>query len=288
MTNVKKIYIILLAAVLFINGCDSKKFEQSEDGYKYMFVNKTDGAKPTDGSVAIYNLEYRTENDSLIFDSNKVGEPIAIPCTMEQWNKMGPLYKALLTAGEGDSIILKIPTKTLFKESFGMEAPPELQSSEEITLYIGVVDVTTQSEFEQIQIKKAEGQVEKDVEIIEKYLEDNGIKAQATVSGLRYLIVKEGTGKQAKAGDKVSVHYTGTLLDGTKFDSSLDRGEPFKFDLGRGMVIPGWDEGIALLKEGGKADLYIPSSLAYGNRGAGAAIKPNSILKFEVELIEIE
>lgn len=288
MTNVKKIFIILLGAVLFINGCDTKKFEQSEDGYKYMFVNKTEGVKPEDGSVAIYNLEYKTENDSLIFDSKKLGEPIAIPCTVDQWKNMGPLYKALLTAGKGDSIILKIPTKTLFKESFGMETPAELQDSKEITLYIGVTDVLSQNEFEQIQQKKAEKQVAVDVEIIEKYLADNGIEAQTTPSGLHYSIVKEGVGNQAKAGDKVSVHYTGTLLDGTKFDSSLDRGQPFSFDLGRGMVIPGWDEGIALLKEGGKANLYIPSSLAYGTRGAGAIIKPNSILKFEVELLKIE
>jgi len=288
MTNVKNVFVILLGAVLFINGCNSKKFEQSEDGYKYMFINQTDGIKPKDESVAIYNLKYKTENDSLIFDSDQLGDPIAIPCTIEQWKKMGPLYKALLTAGKGDSIILKIPTNILFKESFGMETPPQLLSSKEITLYIGVSDVLSQSEFAQLQAKKADEQITTDIEKIEKYLADNGIEAQTTPSGLHYLIVKEGTGKQAKAGDKVSVHYTGTLLDGTKFDSSVDRGEPFKFDLGRGMVIAGWDEGIALLKEGGKADLYIPSSLAYGTRGAGAAIKPNSILKFEVELLKIE
>lgn len=288
MAIVKKIYGILLIAALIAGGCDSKKFEQSEDGYQYMFINKTDGVKPEDGSVAVYNLEYKTEKDSLIFDSKKLGEPIAIPCNAEQWSKMGPLYKALLTTSQGDSIILKIPTKNLFEESFGMKVPPELQDSKEITLYIGVEKIMPQSEYDQILAKKADDQVAKDVETIEKYLSDNGIESQSTPSGLHYVIIEEGTGKQAQAGKKVTVNYTGYLLDGTKFDSSLDRGEPFVFDLGKGMVIRGWDEGIALLKEGGKTDLYIPSGLAYGIRGAGATIPPNSILKFEVELVKVE
>jgi peptidylprolyl isomerase len=84
------------------------------------------------------------------------------------------------------------------------------------------------------------------------------------------------------------VHYTGRLLDGTKFDSSLDRNEPIEFKLGQGMVIKGWDEGIALLKVGGKALLIIPSNLAYGSRGAGGVIPPFSPLTFEVELVSVQ
>jgi peptidylprolyl isomerase len=109
-----------------------------------------------------------------------------------------------------------------------------------------------------------------------------------TASGLQYTIVEEGTGEAAEAGDMVQVHYTGTLEDGTKFDSSHDRGQPFEFVLGRGQVIPGWDEGIALLKEGGKARLVIPPELGYGERGAGGVIPPNATLIFDVELVSTE
>jgi len=112
--------------------------------------------------------------------------------------------------------------------------------------------------------------------------------ATTTESGLAYFMIKEGKGVQASAGKTVSVHYTGKLADGTKFDSSYDRNAPIEFPLGQGKVIPGWDEGIALLKEGGKATFIIPPHLAYGERGAGGVIPPNATLIFEVELIEIK
>ncbi|MDX1522470.1 MAG: FKBP-type peptidyl-prolyl cis-trans isomerase [Anaerolineae bacterium] len=101
-------------------------------------------------------------------------------------------------------------------------------------------------------------------------------------------MIEEGTGASPEPGSIVEVHYTGTLEDGTKFDSSIDRGQPIQFPLGVGQVIPGWDEGIALLKEGGKAKLIIPPDLAYGAAGAGGGIiPPNATLFFDVELISV-
>ena len=106
-----------------------------------------------------------------------------------------------------------------------------------------------------------------------------------TSSGLRYTDLKVGEGDEAKAGHVVEVHYTGWLQDGTKFDSSLDRKQPFKFQLGAGQVIQGWDQGVAGMKVGGKRRLTIPPGLAYGPRGAGGVIPPNATLVFEVELL---
>ncbi|HKB37627.1 MAG TPA: FKBP-type peptidyl-prolyl cis-trans isomerase [Gemmataceae bacterium] len=113
-------------------------------------------------------------------------------------------------------------------------------------------------------------------------------KVITTDSGLKYSDLKVGTGDTAKKGDTVEVHYTGWLKNGKKFDSSLDRGKPFSFQLGAGRVIKGWDEGVAGMKVGGKRKLIIPSKLAYGEAGAGEVIPPNAELTFEVELLKIK
>ncbi|HEU0296272.1 MAG TPA: FKBP-type peptidyl-prolyl cis-trans isomerase [Anaerolineales bacterium] len=109
-----------------------------------------------------------------------------------------------------------------------------------------------------------------------------------TASGLEYIEVEAGTGAQAEAGKTVSVHYTGKFQDGKVFDSSVSRGEPITFQLGKGKVIKGWDEGIALMKVGGKAQLIIPPQLGYGERGAGGVIPPNATLVFDVELVDVK
>lgn len=110
---------------------------------------------------------------------------------------------------------------------------------------------------------------------------------QVTASGLKYTITQHGRGIQPKVGDRVAVHYTGRLIDSTKFDSSYDRGKPFEFNLGEGRVIKGWDEGIALLRQGDKATFVIPSHIGYGERAMGS-IPPNSTLVFDVELVEVK
>ena len=108
-----------------------------------------------------------------------------------------------------------------------------------------------------------------------------------TESGLKYKEIQEGTGATPQKGQTVVVHYTGTLEDGTKFDSSRDRKQPFSFKLGAGQVIKGWDEGLSTMKVGGRRQLIIPPELGYGARGAGGVIPPNATLNFDVELLRI-
>jgi FKBP-type peptidyl-prolyl cis-trans isomerase len=133
---------------------------------------------------------------------------------------------------------------------------------------------------------KAEG--DKNQKAAEDFLAKNKAKegVKTTASGLQYEVLKEGTGATPKPTDKVTVHYTGTLLDGTKFDSSMDRGEPVTF--GVNQVIAGWTEALQLMKVGGKYKLYVPPALGYGPQGAGnGEIGPNSLLVFEVELLGV-
>jgi FKBP-type peptidyl-prolyl cis-trans isomerase FkpA len=113
------------------------------------------------------------------------------------------------------------------------------------------------------------------------------VNVTKTISGLQYEELAPGQGTAAKAGDKVQVHYTGWLADGKKFDSSHDRKQPFVFVLGKGMVIKGWDEGIAGMQPGGKRKLVIPGELAYGSRGFPPIIPANAVLTFDVELLKV-
>ena len=123
----------------------------------------------------------------------------------------------------------------------------------------------------------------------EKKMNSNEAAGQVvtTESGLQYLDLVVGTGRQAKRGDTATVHYIGWLADGKKFDSSVDRKEPFSFRVGAGQVIKGWDEGVGTMKVGGKRKLTIPPQLGYGARGAGNVIPPDAILTFDVELLEL-
>ena len=139
------------------------------------------------------------------------------------------------------------------------------------------------NDFNQMAQARIEAQMAKQVEELEKA----SAGFQQTASGLRYQIIQEGTGEQATAGKTVSVHYKGQLLDGTVFDSSYKRQQPIDFVLGQGQVIPGWDEGVSLLKVGDKARFVIPSDLAYGSRGAGGVIPPDAALLFDVELVAV-
>src|SRR5512141_2421803 len=112
-------------------------------------------------------------------------------------------------------------------------------------------------------------------------------KANMTANGVTWEVIKEGTGASPVPGDAVKVHYTGWLENGTKFDSSVDRNQPFDFIIGVGQVVPGWDEGVMTMRVGGKRKLVIPPQLGYGASGAGGAIPPNATLIFEVELLDV-
>jgi FKBP-type peptidyl-prolyl cis-trans isomerase FkpA len=231
-----------------------------------------------------FHLVVKTGNDSVLTDTYKDKEPIFIP--LEASPYPGSFQEGLLMLAKGDSADFLVDVDTMFKEGRGRR-PGFLAAGSKLKFNVKVLDVVSREEFTKRMQKKSEEAQAKESVDLKAYLEMNQITPKVTPSGLMYVIEKETKGRQAKAGDTVAVHYTGTFLNGTKFDSSVDKGRPFEFIIGKGMVIPGWDEGVALMKVGEKYRFFIPSNLGYGPGGEPrGGIPPFSTLVFEVELIK--
>ncbi|MCF6366956.1 MAG: FKBP-type peptidyl-prolyl cis-trans isomerase [Bacteroidales bacterium] len=182
-----------------------------------------------------------------------------------------------------DSIDINILSKAM-KDFFAEDT--SIMTKEEVSKTLTAFSMKMRAEQEAKQLEQNKIQFKAELEAGQKFLEENAAKEGiiTTESGLQYKVIKEGKGATPTVSDKVKVHYEGTLIDGTKFDSSYDRGEPAEF--GVTQVIKGWTEALQLMKEGSIYELYIPYQLAYGERGSGS-IKPFSTLIFKVELISI-
>ena len=261
-----------------------------ESGIYFMSEKKGRGKKPEKGEMVSLHMIVGLVNGTQIFSTYDRGEPIEIEYG-QKFDTEG-LEDGLGLMRKGGKAKLIVPSSM----GFGAEQRGQVIPPYSTLLYnVELVNIRSKAEYEKEQVAARAKRESEDVkrkteegDMIEAYLKDNNITAFPRESGLIYISKEDGTGTQAEDGKKVSVHYTGKLLDGTVFDSSIDKGEPFVFTLGQGQVIRGWDEGIALMKEGGKATFIIPSDLGYGSRGAGNQIPPFSPLLFEVELIDVE
>jgi len=215
----------------------------------------------------------RNSKDSIIANSYQAKQ--AIKYTLDKARFKGSLEDFLSQLHEGDSASFVVHSDSLFKYAGESNRPKFLASGSGLTYTTKIFKVTDPK----VLLAEAEKK-------IDDYAKASGKTFKQYPSGLRIAVTQEGTGAQAMAGDTMTMHYKGMLLDGTKFDASYDRNQPFTFVLGMRQVIEGWDEGVAQLKVGSKAVLLIPSKLGYGERGAGGSIPPNSPLVFEVEVLK--
>lgn len=286
--NISKIVLMLLAVAFAFNFTSCSKYkgfkQDKESGvyYKFYVINKDSAQAQTGDLVSlIYQLALE---DSVLVPAMPIQEII-----MESAYK-GDVYSALRMMHVGDSATFILNADTFFHHMGGVNP---FKDKKELYFTFKMTELMPKAKFdEMMQLQQAEYEKQiaklRDAEdsLLNQYLSDKKIKVAPQASGLYYIQKVAGKGAQAESGKKVSVHYTGMLLDGTVFDSSIERGEPIEFVLGQGQVIPGWDEGIAMMKEGGKATLIIPSSLAYGERG-NQVIPPCSPLVFAVELVKV-
>ncbi|MEX1188907.1 MAG: FKBP-type peptidyl-prolyl cis-trans isomerase [Bacteroidia bacterium] len=277
----------------------AKPKQKTANGVEYVVFRHNDtDRKINQDDFVILNLSYAVQRnglDSLIFESATATEDGKMVLQITESAYPGDILEGISILSENDSARFAIRADSFFMKTVRVEqVPPFVNPSENIYFNIGVDQVLSLEEMQQkqmeIQAKQEEEMksvTEKQLTDIKDYLKSQGYDASPDETGMFIVKTKEGTGEMPANGKSVNVHYTGKLLNGTVFDSSVERGQPFSFKLGSGQVIKGWDLGIAQLKPGEKAILGIPSSLAYGARAVGP-IPANSPLIFEVELISYE
>ncbi len=281
-------FIGILAGV-FMTSCSQSRhpgFKKTDTGLYYKFYHRSkDTTKPKLGEYALVKMVYGTA-DSVLFDSRNLPatqRPMKIPIIKSIYK--GDIYEGFEMMHVGDSAVFQSNADSVFKKLFRMRKLPKfVDSTKDVYFAIKLIAVKTAQQMQAEASARMLKLQNTEAKEREAYIKKNNITVKPTADGLYFILEKPGKGPHPKVGDKVSVHYTGYLLNGKKFDSSVDRGKPFEFTLGKHQVIPGWDEGIAMLRKGGTAKLIIPSSLGYGTRNMGP-IPPFSTLVFDVKLI---
>ena len=286
--------IILLSLTILMFSCVDKE-KTLDNGVEIKYLKTGSASQIQEGEIVLLNLKYFDYDGNELL--NKVGKDPVVLRKDSTWKNNGIIYDVIDNLVLGDSVFFQLTTEQFFENAPQSVDMPDSVKNRVISFYCGVQNVMSESDFEDFQREQYEKmqqemelnnekQLSIDLELIENYLKENNIDATKTESGLYYEVTKKGTGTNASAGDNVTVHYTGMLLDGEVFDSSLSRNEPFSFQLGRGMVIRGWDEGITYFNKGAEGKIYIPSPLGYGAAGAGGVIPPNAVLVFEIQVLD--
>jgi FKBP-type peptidyl-prolyl cis-trans isomerase FkpA len=287
----KRAVLCALAATLAVSAWAQQKKKTAAPANtrkpvtpEHSILRHTEGARkanPATQDMLVMNLRMSTEKkDSVMLDTYAENQPRYIPSTE---TVLGPVLSLL---SKGDSAVFWINADSLFRKSFGSEKPKGMAAGERVKFVVSVIDVLSQQELLKKQADYISDIKRQDSSAMMAYVSTlTGVKQ--TASGLMYVVTKATTGRQAKSGDKVSMRYTGYLLNGEVFDGNMEKnGPPFDFTIGAGQVIQGWDEGVALMKEGEEYKLIIPWNMAYGEGGTGP-IKPFSTLVFDVKLEKI-
>ncbi|HQE11491.1 MAG TPA: FKBP-type peptidyl-prolyl cis-trans isomerase [Flavipsychrobacter sp.] len=283
---------LLAAAFVTINACNKPSFKKLSNGLEYSIIKDEKGdKKPAVGDIVELNIRLKAD-DSLLADSRVENGGNPVQTMIQESQFKGDWTNALKFLTKGDSAVIKVSIDSLrafLKDQSPL--PPFLDGKKQLIYELKVVGVKTQKELEEEMKSKSAEQNVADDKILQNYFAKNNLQPTKTSSGLYYIIEKEGTGELAAKGKAVTVNYTGSTMDGKVFDSNTDpkmnHVEPFTFTLGNHEVIEGWDEGVAQLKKGSKAKLFIPSSMAYGEQGREPMIPKNAILIFDVGVTNI-
>ncbi|NJN41813.1 MAG: hypothetical protein HC811_05865 [Flammeovirgaceae bacterium] len=303
-----KVLVVVLS--FLIMACGNTR--ETPSGLKFTVVKKGDGNVVKSDNFLVMDMVFMDAKDSVWNDTRKGDYPLIIAIREDEGNEEG-IEEVFRMLSKGDSVTVKISAKSLFEKTWNQEVPPMVDAESDFTFQIAVRDILDSAgvmNYQQEMMAKENErgmkaqfeQLAKDTVIIDNYLREKGIAAQRTNSGIRYVITKMGTGNNAVQGQTVKINYAGYLLStGKYFDTSIEtiarqQGiftegrpyEPYELVAGQNTVIAGWEEALLMMNKGAKMTVYIPSGLAYGPRRRSEEIIENSILAFDMEMVDIK
>jgi FKBP-type peptidyl-prolyl cis-trans isomerase len=266
-------------------------FTEISNGLTYHMGKDVQGKTPQIGDFIMIHTRARV-GDSVLFSSRAMNnnQPFELQVRPPQQPRFD-LMDGFMLLSEGDSATFRMPLDTIL--AMGAPAQPWMKpgTGQWFDQDVVIVKLTSQADAFKAKAEKSKAQMDADEKTLKEYFTKAKVKPTKHASGLYYTITKPGAGDTVRAGQKVTVNYTGRTMDGKSFDSNVDSAfhhvEPFSFVVGQGQVIPGWDIGLGLMKKGAKGVLYIPSAMAYGDRSPSPAIPANSILIFDVEVKDV-
>ena len=300
-----KVSIVLFGLVMMTACVDTTK--KTPNGFEFKIIKEGDGVLAKAGEVMVFNYQMKDSKDSLWFNTDEEGMPAALPIgdTTSLSSEPG-MIQVFRMLSKGDSVTFTMPIPEFFTKVAGGFVPPNVDTTRTLSFSVGVIDIMDMEGYQIFQTelmeKKSVAQLEKDGATIDSFLKDKGVESQKTAAGVRYVITQPGEGENVTSGQTVSINYTGTLLDGTFFDSNIktvaeangtynparEPYAPYDVTVDQSSVITGWHDAIKALNKGAKATVYIPSPLAYGPQRRSEEILENSILVFELEIVDVK
>ncbi len=308
----KAFALILTVSVIF--SCNQETKVTTPSGYEITKIRVGNGKMPAHGEFMLLNLKYEDDLDSVYFDTS-TGDKVPVQLRMDsvQWGMDdGSVAEIMKYMAEGDSVTFTLSMETVFSSLFKVPMPPDFENKDgKMTFYACVSHVLTAPEYgewrgelEQKMMEKSNAmRADKILEegaTIDAYLKEKNLSASSTEKGVRIVVEREGEGALLQSGDNVKINYTGYVLNGQHFDSSVEAVAkeqgmhnpgrtyaPYEVIVEKSAVIEGWHDVLVNMKAGSKVTAYIPSPLGYGERTQGPRIPANSILVFEMEAVEV-
>lgn len=283
MRNIMMRILLFLACSVVAYSCSNNGTKTHESGLQYkLLIENSEGERPNVGDIVAIKFKYTKANGETVEESDMFRMQLN-----ESSHAGGSIEDALALMHDGDSAMFLIKAEDYYTQTRKIRVPEDIEPTEYLHFYIKMLNIVSFDEFEQERRAARISNERYEDKLLNDYLKRTNVKVDPTTSGLYYIEKEKGDGPSPLPGKKVTVHYMGYFIDGKIFDSSYKRNKPFTFKLGVGDAIRGLEEGVAKMKVGGKAQLIIPSVLAYGKEQVGP-IPPYTTLVFDVELLSIE